>query len=393
MYFSSDAEEGHEKYDIFYAESRDVYETDKAPKLAQKTGPRPKRRIYEAREPEKRKEIIEKLGGTVKTEEAVEKALEWLAKAQSPDGRWDVDGFQLAGQTGGKGNRGDGDVAVTGLATLAFLGAGYNHTTGKHKETVGKAVNWLIAGQKPNGDLRQGGQMYGQGMATAALCEAYSLTRDGRALDAATKAINFILKAQNALGGWRYGPGSVDADTSVVGWQVLAMKTAEIAGIEIPKQHYKGTQRWLNQVRKGKSGGLYSYQAVSAANTTMTAEGWFCQLFISDGEKTRGMDESVKYLMGNLPRTNAKSLYYWYYATLALHMSGAKEFEKWNVALRDTLTKTQRRDGAAAGTWDTSGYSYGASGGRVYTTAMAALCLEVYYRYLPLYKTAEEKKE
>jgi hypothetical protein len=386
MYFSSDGNVAGEKYDIYYAESRDVYVTDTAIKRVAKKETLPKRRIYAARTPEKRKEVVEEMGGTVQTEEAVEKALDWLVKAQSADGRWDVDGFPQAGAAGGAGGATNGDVAVTGLTTLAFLGAGYTHTVGKHKETVGKALDWLIAGQKANGDLRRGGQMYGQGIATAALCEAYTLTRDGRALAAAKKAVKFILEAQNPGLGWRYNPRSGDSDTSVVGWQVLALKSAEIAGIEIPPQHYKWAQAWLDEVRKGENGGLYSYQAGSPLSPTMTAEGWFCQIFMSEGQRTRGMAESIKYLVANLPKGSARNLYYWYYATLAMRLSEVKEFEKWNVALRDALTETQLKDGPGAGTWDPAG-SWGPRGGRVYTTAMATLCLEVYYRYLPFYKT------
>ena len=50
-------------------------------------------------------------------------------------------------------------------------------------------------------------------------------------------------------------------------------------------------------------------------------------------------------------------------------------------------------DGQAAGTWDPDP-QWGGYGGRVYSTATAALCLEVYYRYLPIYggKTSREDR-
>lgn len=352
-------------------------------------GPVSKKAIYKLRVPEKRRQFIEELGGSLETEEAVEQALKWLGKTQSDDGRWDVDGFKLLADCGGAGDRKDGDVAVTGLSLLAYLGAGYMHTEGEHKETVRKALDWLLAGQKGNGDLRRGGQMYGQAMATAALCEAYSMTRDKRLLPAAERAVKFIQDAQNPGAGWRYQPQE-DNDTSVAGWQVLALKSAEIAGVKVPKRHYEWLGLWLDKVRKGEEGGLYSYKPGDPATHVMTAEGWFCQLFMSEDIKMRGVSESIDCIMKNLPQWAPDSgevphLYYWYYATLSLHLSGVQEFARWNEALSEALLKGRVKDGVAAGSWDPV-CQLGTRGGRIYSTAMSTLCLEVYYRYLPFYK-------
>jgi len=348
----------------------------------------PEKAIYKLRTPERRKEVIKQLGGSDKTEQAVEQGLSWLAKAQSDDGRWDVDGFKTLAKNGGAGDRAEDDVALTGLCLLSYLGAGYTHVKGDYKETVRKALNWLVVGQKEDGDLQREGQMYGQAMATAAICESYSLTGDKRLLEPAEKAIGFILKAQNPEAGWRYQPRK-DNDTSVTGWQVLALKSAMIAGIKIPPQHFQWVEMWLDKVRLGKEGGLYSYMSGHGSTPTMTAEGWFCQLMMGEQTRTRGQSETLPYLMANQPcwspRDHSINLYYWYYATLALHMSGAPEFEKWNQALTKALLAGQVKSGQAAGSWDPV-CILGERGGRVYTTATAALCLEVYYRYLPFYK-------
>jgi len=348
----------------------------------------PEKAIYKLRTPERRKEIAKEMGGSDKTEQAVERGLSWLAKAQSDDGRWDVDGFKTLAKNGGAGDRSEDDVALTGLCLLSYLGAGYTHVKGDYKETVRKAVNWLIVGQKEDGDLQRDGQMYGQAMATAAICECYSLTGDKRLLEPAEKAIGFILRAQNPEAGWRYQPRK-DNDTSVTGWQVLAIKSAMIAGIKIPPQHFDWVGMWLDKVRLGKEGGLYSYMSGHGSTPTMTAEGWFCQLMMGEQTKTRGQTETIPYLMANQPvwspRDHSINLYYWYYATLALHMSGAPEFDKWNQSLTKALLTGQVKNGAAAGSWDPV-CILGERGGRVYTTATAALCLEVYYRYLPFYK-------
>lgn len=344
--------------------------------------------IYTLRTPERRREIARELGGSDKTEQAVESALAWLALAQSEDGRWDVDGFRTLARCGGPGDRSDEDVALTGLCLLSYLGAGYTHVQGEHKETVRKALNWLIEGQKPDGDLQREGQMYGQAMATAALCESYSMTGDKRLLDPVEKAVGFIAKAQNPGAGWRYEPRK-DSDTSVTGWQVLALKSAMIAGVRIQPEHFRWVEEWLDAVRRGREGGLYAYMPGQGATPTMTAEGWFCQLMMQEKTRMRGQGETIPYLMQHLPawssQENGVNLYFWYYSTLALYMSGAPEFTAWNKALVEALLEGQVQRGAAKGSWDPV-CVLGARGGRIYMTATAALCLEVYYRYLPFYK-------
>jgi hypothetical protein len=94
--------------------------------------------------------------------------------------------------------------------------------------------------------------------------------------------------------------------------------------------------------------------------------------------------EGVEFILQELPGTRQSNLYYWYYATLALYQLGGQGWQRWNAALKETLLATQRHDGDLAGSWDTTDV-WGGYGGRVYTTALGALCLEVYYRYLPLY--------
>ena len=80
------------------------------------------------------------------------------------------------------------------------------------------------------------------------------------------------------------------------------------------------------------------------------------------------------------------NLYYWYYGTLAMFQYGGDRWQTWNESLRDLLVADQIRTGPMAGTWDPKGDEWGLHGGRMYSTAMATMCLEVYYRYLPLYK-------
>jgi hypothetical protein len=85
------------------------------------------------------------------------------------------------------------------------------------------------------------------------------------------------------------------------------------------------------------------------------------------------------------------NFYYWYYATLALYQRQDALWDDWNRGLQAALLATQHRNGELAGSWapDTE---WGPHGGRVYSTAMATLSLEVYYRFLPLYGGATAGK-
>ena len=60
----------------------------------------------------------------------------------------------------------------------------------------------------------------------------------------------------------------------------------------------------------------------------------------------------------------------------------------WNPRMRDWLVKLQVDQGNAqnGGSWDPDQSITGSAGGRLFTTCLALLTLEIYYRYLPLYK-------
>ena len=350
--------------------------------------------IYDLRTHPVRTRDIGKLGGTPETEAAVQRALVWLSRHQSRDGHWDAVRFMDSYEEGGVRCDGPGgpdhDVGVTGLATLAFLGAGHTHrpARGRNKPSVyashvSRAIHWLVGQQQPDGYI-DGSRMYGHAIATTALAEAYSMTRDPSLQAPIEKAVSLIVKAQNETGGWRYYPTSRDADTSVVGWQVMALKSAAIAQVNAPPSAFRGAARWLDQVRSGTSGGLYGY-AGPGPSPSMTAEGLFIDQYIEFDPTSLRARESVAYVLRSKPQEAfpGGDIYFLYYATLVLHQMGGDGWTQWNPALQGTLLASQRLDGPYVGSWDPSRFRGAA--GRVYTTALAALCLEVYYRYLPFY--------
>lgn len=344
---------------------------------------------YEQRAEETRRQLVERLGGSTETEAAVARALVWLAAHQSDDGRWDARRFDdRCGRCGGESDI-EVDRALTGLALLCYLAADHTHAKdGPYREHVRRGLDWLLAEQNEDGDLRGGETMYSHGIATIALSEAYGMTRDPRLAEPVRRAVAFIAAARNdRSGGWRYDPGQV-GDTSVLGWQVMALKSAKLAGVEVPAEAFESAERWLGRVvqhRDGRPTGLYSYQPGRPATPAMTAEAFFVRQLLGAGREDPQADGAVALLSDNPPSWESHvNTYYWYYATLSLFQHQGPAWERWNERLTHELLDQQDRHGPAAGSWDPEG-DWASVGGRIYQTALCTLMLEVYYRYLPLY--------
>jgi hypothetical protein len=330
--------------------------------------------------------IVERMGGSEETERAVANALRWLAEHQSDDGRWDGDGFDARCGTCGGTTDVAVDNALTGLALLTFYGAGHTHQDdGPYREVTRRGLTWLLAQQKPDGDLRGQETMYSHGIATIALSEAFGMTQDSALPAPVARAVNFIERARNRdSGGWRYDPGQA-GDTSVLGWQVMALKSAAMNGIAVPTGAFRAASEWMDQVSEPARPGLYSYQPGKPPTPSMTAEGMYVQQLLGVPREDPRMAASAEYVSGHPPDwSTSPNTYYWYYATLALFHHRGPHWDSWNAALTGELLQNQRKDGRASGSWDPVG-EWANIGGRIYQTALCTLMLEVYYRYLPLY--------
>jgi hypothetical protein len=248
--------------------------------------------------------------------------------------------------------------------------------------------------QRPDGGIYDNPPMamYCHGLAALALCEAYGMTRDEHLGAAARRAVAFTERAQNeSTGGWRYEPGE-NGDTSVYGWQVMTLKSAQMAGLPINSIVFDNSRKWLNSVAKGEHLGLYAYQPYGWPVTpTMTAVGLLCRQYLGIDPKSPAVTESKRCLLENLPDAEgAPNVYYWYYATLAMHNFADADWDAWNRVMRRVLIKSQEKQGCPAGSWDPNRPTadiWGEKGGRLMTTSFNALTLEVYYRYLPMFKS------
>ena len=284
-------------------------------------------------------------------------------------------------------------TAGTGLGVLPFLAAGYTHNhDSKYKLVVDKAIKRLIEHQQESGELTSKGdaqRMYSHGIAAIALCEAYGMSQDETLKPHAQKALDFIVAAQHkATGGWRYNPNDA-ADTSVVGWQMMALKSGEMAGLSVPKACYDLVGKWLRKVGNKKgAGGVFGYQNTNPT-PAMTAEGLLCLQFMGTERENPRIRAGADYVLRSLPKTKQPlTSYYWYYATQAMYHMQGSYWETWNAHTSELLISTQQMTGNNAGTWNPID-NWEKSGGRVYATSLKLLMLEVYYRHLPLYEELE----
>jgi len=329
---------------------------------------------------EERQDLLRHLGGNAQTEAAVARALAFLAKTQEADGHWTkFDEVDKAGV----GQTTAHDVGLTGLGVLVYLAADYTPVTPSiYQETTRKALAYLRAIEKPDGDLRNGGNMYDQAIGTLALAEAAALTRNAQTRDAALQGAQFIVAARNADGGWRYSPHDLFSDTSVLGWQVMALHSATRLGWQPPADLEPGALANIRSKSKGQSGMLTGY-LTAVPTSAMTAEALYSRLLLHAPLGSEELAEANDYLLSKLPEAGKPNYYYWYYGSLGLvqlSRTAPEVWHTWNAHTAEALLALQVPVGSALGSWNSDG-EWGDRGGRIYCTALAALTLEVYYRY------------
>jgi hypothetical protein len=276
---------------------------------------------------------------------------------------------------------------------------------------VTSALEYLIDHQRADGSFHEpGGTMYSHGLATLALCEALAMTREGdvedpaddryrrrktdaferRLRSAAQRGLDFIIATQYFDGGWRYNPGT-PGDTSVVGWQAMALQSGRMAGLEIGTSVMDGISEFLDSVSADSYGATYGYLDATPRATT-TAVGLLSRMYLGWDRGHPGIVNGAEYLAETGPSSN--NVYYDYYATQVMHHCQGPAWERWNTILREHLVQSQARRGTEAGSWYFDGDFGSGVGGRLYITAMAAMTLEVYYRHMPIYsQQAVEQNE
>jgi hypothetical protein len=360
----------------------------------------------------------------VKAPDRVEDALRWLAAHQSADGGWEAAGFdQWCDGKPAAGPKPDGvgkasyDVGVTGLAILAFLGAGYtNRSEGPYGKVVSNGLRYLRNLQDAEGcfgSRATGHYVYNHAIAALALVEAYGMTGSAVYKSPAQKALDFIAVSRNPYLAWRYGVKPGDNDTSVTGWMTMALKSARminagevLAGkpplLQIDEDAFDGITSWLNKATDPDTGRVgYQLRGTGPArpvelvdkfpgdkSEAMTADGMLTRILLGEKPKTSDVIQKGATLLSELPPTwnsndGSIDFYYWYFGTLAMFQVGGDLWKAWEAALKTAVVDHQRQDTDYCqykGSWDPID-PWGPDGGRIYSTALMAMACEVWYRY------------
>jgi hypothetical protein len=338
---------------------------------------------FEGRDAESRARLATLRGATPESERAVEMGLHWLALHQLEDGSWRFKHHEgpCRGACRNPGTV-DTTTGATGLALLPFLGAGYTSEVGPYQETVKKGLYYLTSRMliTPQGGDLQEGTMYAHGIASIALCEAYAMTGDPTLREPAQLAVDFICAAQHEKGGWRYYPG-MPGDTTVFGWQMMALKSAKLANLEVPSPVIENAMSYLDSVQD-QGGAVYGYLRPERGPSP-TAIGLLTRMYYGWPRDDTRLARGVGYLDGLGP--SRTDMYFNYYAGQVMHhYQGGSVWERWNEQVREHLIATQATEGHERGSWYFAD-RHGSAGGRHYTTAMSLMILEVYYRHMPLY--------
>ena len=339
-----------------------------------------------------RKLMVEKYGGSAASESAVGYALEWLAARQRANGTWDFIDVGPCRNPGTVNN----PIGGTAYALLPFLAAGQTHKEGQYRKSVLAGLEFLTsigvtapAGYDLRGVINKADDdedpnyaYYVHGAATLALCEAYGMTKDRKLKPYAEGAVKFLVNSQDPRGGgWRYNPQQ-PGSTSATTIQVMALKAAEKAGIKVPDVTWKGVTYYLDSVALDGEG-RYGYEIEKKSyGISVTSMAMLSRMYLGKTREDKDLRAGVALIDRRGPYDN---LYYNYFATQVMKNWGGVEWDRWNGRLRDDLIGWQGVEGDDKGSWaprDRDDYSK--AGGRLLTTCLATLTLEVYYRYRPL---------
>ncbi|MEQ8791716.1 MAG: terpene cyclase/mutase family protein [Pirellulaceae bacterium] len=353
--------------------------------------------------------LLDAYGGTQESEEAVMKGLLWLAAHQQEDGRWYLKNYSenLRGCDCCKKFEDevvDNDTAGTAFGLLPLLGAGITHNRApeqppelaRYQKVVERGLNYLMRIQDKSRDPKKsgflGGNSYSHVIATMALCEAYGLSGDERLKVPAQLAVKYITNSQHPEGGgWRYSYQQA-GDMSATAWMFLGIRTGQLAGMSIEKSPLTRAERFIDSCAAGPSDAKfsrYAYTPDQQSKLSLSAAGLLTREYLGWKRDNPDLVAGSQYLMENLPPESSDKLgpiYYYYYATQALHHLEGPDFDLWNHRMREHLIRTQEKEYHQTGSWNPEGSDWGARGGRLYATSLALMTLQVYYRHLPMYR-------
>jgi len=324
--------------------------------------------------------------------------LRWLSKHQNPDGSWSfsdyhkkcdrenpckhIDNLEIAKHK-------DADKFATGLSLFCFSAAGHTQKAGYYRKQVQKALKYLTDLQNDDGSFSDNNLI--NAICILAVCELAGMTGDKNLIEKATKAVKVIIERQNQNGGWDYTSPSNSSDTLVTGWNIFALTSSKLIKVNVEDSLKKALNYFkliTPDIQEGTEPILKTHckdrwqpvvkREIPTSNTA-TAVCLVSRLCI--GEKDiRLLKAHANTLRKHFPKDFKKADPYGLFFSFAgmFHMD-EKRLKDWRNLLLENLCKK----GCAGGSWDPTLHPASQHGGRLLTTALTSLCLEIYYRYLP----------
>ncbi|MBN2490396.1 MAG: VWA domain-containing protein, partial [Planctomycetes bacterium] len=298
--------------------------------------------------------------------------LEWLARRQVPE-----EGFWAEGS---------GQSATTGLALLAFLGAGHHHQAGPYKKTVSDALKYFKRIQAASGCFGEETDLCAHAVATLAMGEAYGMSGSLLLRPSCEKGLEYLVHAMaTATGG--DGAQAASVDPSVAVWAALAVASARLAGLEVTESTWGAARRWVEScagpARPAGAGKAPAF--VPVTNDALVAAKLFARILLGEDPTSDSLKEDWRRRMETLPRHTSeqpgrRDVGFWYFGSLAAFQAGGQDWQRFNRAMKEVVIATQQTEGSEKGSWIASGPDAAALG-PIGTTALLTMCLEVYYRY------------
>lgn len=308
---------------------------------------------------------------TSTADRAIQRGLEYLANHQNEDGSFPSTNYGR-------------NVGVCALAGLAFMSEGSTPGRGKYGANVNRIVDFLLANTQESGyiyvaEAASHGPMYGHGFAALFLAEVYGMTPRSDIREKLAKATQLIIHTQNMEGGWRYQPQRNEADISVTVAQIMALRAARNAGINVPVGAVERTIDYVKRCQNADGGFMYMSTGGPSA-FPRTAAG-VVALYSAGVYEGPEIESGLEYLMQNIPRDdsfNREGHYFYghYYAVQAMWHAGGDYWRQWYPAIRDALLARQNEDGS----WRDQSIS------TEYGTAMACIILQMPNNYLPIFQ-------
>jgi len=307
-------------------------------------------------------------------EAAIANGLSWLAGRQQDDNSF------------GTTARFRHNPGVVALCGLAFLASGSTPGRGPYGEQIDRVTEFIIGKARANGYIVEDdwqyyhGPMYGHGFATLYLAEVYGMSQQDAVRDVLKRAVQLIIDSQNEQGGWRYTPGTDQADISVTVCQAMALRAARNAGISVPKEVIDRCVAYIEQSQNADGGFRYRLLESAEAKYPRSAAA-LVALYTSGIHEGPAIERGLDYLMQFVPRvdkTRNEDYFFYghYYAAQATWHAGGDYWRIWFPAARDQLLDQQRSDGSWQHLWL----------GDEYATAMCLIVLQIPNNFLPIFE-------